>query len=496
MSENIRISIIGAGSVGFTQKLVRDILQVPELQDVEFSLQDISSKNLDLVKQLLEKDISANKIPAKITTSLERPKALEGAKYIINCSRIGGLSAFKDDIEIPLKYGIDQCVGDTVCAGGVLYGQRSIPAILDFCSDINAYSDENALFLNYANPMAMNTWAALTAGNVNTIGLCHGVQGGARKIAEVLGAGDESELDYICSGINHMTWFIELFFQGRKIIKGELIEAFKKHPVYSSQEKVRIDVLERFGVFSTESNGHLSEYLPWYRKRPEEINQWIDLSEWIHGETGGYLRVCTEKRNWFEEDFPKWLDESGINFSNYKRSTEHCSYIIEAIETGRIYRGHFNTMNKGVVENLPNDCIIESTGFVDRFGLHMASGIELPDACASACRTSIDVQRMSVKAALDGDIDLLKLAVLHDPLVGAVCSPDEVWSMVDEMLVAQSSWLPQYESEIEKAKTRLKTSTVNKKNWDGAARMKVRSTQELQNSENATLLVEDQAFNN
>ena len=490
----MRIAIIGAGSVGFTQKLVRDILTVPELQDTEFALQDISQMNLDMVRQLLEKDISANRLRAKVTASLNRTEALEGARYVINCSRIGGLEAFKHDIEIPLKYGVDQCVGDTVCAGGVLYGQRSIPAILDFCADIRNHAESDALFLNYANPMAMNTWAALDYGQVNTIGLCHGVQGGVKLIAEVLGAEDPEELEYICSGINHMTWYIELKFRGCRIEKAELLEAFRRHPKYSQQEKVRIDVLERFGVFSTESNGHLSEYLPWYRKRPEEINQWIDLSDWIHGETGGYLRVCTERRNWFEDDFPKWLQEAGLPLEHYQRSTEHCSYIIEALETGRVYRGHFNTKNQGVVQNLPEDCIVESTGFVDRFGLHMASGIELPLGCAAACRTSIDVQRMSVEAAMQGDVELLKLAVLHDPLVGAVCSPEEVWAMVDEMLVAQAQWLPQYAEAIEPARQRLASQKVKTREWSGAARKKVRKVSELQADVQASLMVEDDAF--
>jgi len=490
----MRIAFIGAGSVGFTQTLIRDILKVPEFNNVEFSLQDISEQNLKMISQLIQKDISSNKLPAKVLISTDRSKALEGAKYIINCTRIGGLSAFKDDVEIPLKYGIDQCVGDTICAGGILYGQRNIPAILDFCKDINSYADSNALFLNYSNPMAMNTWASLTKGKVNTIGLCHGVQGGAKLIADALGSQNEKDLEYVCSGINHMTWYIDLKLKGRKISKEELVDALKNHPIYSRQEKVRIDILERFGYFSTESNGHLSEYLPWYRKRPEEINNWIDMSNWIHGETGGYLRVCSEKRNWFLEDFPKWLDESGIDLSNYKRSTEHGSYIIEALETGRSYRGHFNTMNNGIIKNLPDDCIIESTGFVDRLGLHMSSGIELPMACASLCRTSIDVQRMSVKAAIDGDINLLKLAVLQDPLVSAICTPDEVWAMVDEMLVAQSQWLPQYQNEIENAKHRMKNSKVKKKNFKGAARMKTRSPDELRKDKESSLLVEAKAF--
>jgi alpha-galactosidase len=490
----MRIAFIGAGSVGFTQKLVRDILTVPELKETEISLQDISQDNLEMVKQLLEKDISANGLPAKVLSTTDRAEALAGAKYVINCSRIGGLEAFRHDIEIPLKYGVDQCVGDTVCAGGILYGQRSIPAILDFCEDIRSYAETDALFLNYANPMAMNTWAALDYGKVNTIGLCHGVQGGARLISEVLGAEDPKDLEYVCSGINHMTWYVLLKLRGRTINKAELLEAFYKHPKYSNQEKVRIDVLERFGVFSTESNGHLSEYLPWYRKRPEEINSWIDLSDWIHGETGGYLRVCTERRNWFEDDFPRWLDQAGLPLEQYERSTEHCSYIIEAQETGRVYRGHFNTKNNGVIKNLPDDCIIESTGFVDLFGMHMASGIELPMGCASACRTSIDVQRMSVEAAIKGDVELLKLALLHDPLVGAVCSPEEVWAMADEMLIAQAQWLPQYEEAIEPARQRLSQNTVKTRTWSGAARKKVRNVAELQEDIHASLMVEDDAF--
>ena len=220
------------------------------------------------------------------------------------------------------------------------------------------------------------------------------------------------------------------------------VAAFERHPVYSRQEKVRIDVLKRFGVYSTESNGHLSEYLPWYRKRPDEINRWIDMSEWIHGETGGYLRHCVETRNWFETEFPAFLEEAKKPIDVAARTDEHASHIIEALETGRPYRGHFNVKNKGLVTNLAADAIVESPGFVDRFGLNMAAGLTLPMACAATCTASINVQRMAVEAAVTGDVDLLKLAVLHDPLVGAICSPDEVWRMVDEMLVAAGRLAP------------------------------------------------------
>lgn len=471
---SFKIAIIGAGSVGFTKKLVSDILSVPELREVEFALTDISEHNLTMVRQILDRMVAENKLPTKITATTNRREALTGARYVISCVRVGGLEAYADDIRIPLKYGVDQCVGDTICAGGILYGQRNIPVILDFCKDIREVAEPGARFLNYANPMAMNTWAAIEYGGVDTIGLCHGVQHGGEQIAEILGATDESELEYICSGINHQTWYVDIRFRGRKIGKDELVAAFEAHPVFSQQEKVRIDVLKRFGFYSTESNGHLSEYLPWYRKRPEEIHRWIDMSNWIHGETGGYLRHSTETRNWFETDFPKFLEEAGKPLDPKKRSNEHASHIIEALETGRVYRGHFNVRNRGLITNLPEDAIVETPGFIDRFGLNMVAGVTLPDACAATCMASINVQRMAVKAAVTGDVDLLKLAVLHDPLVGAICSPDEVWQMVDEMLVAQARWLPQYAHAIDGAKERLANQTVVTRDWQGAARREIR----------------------
>jgi alpha-galactosidase len=475
---SFKIAIIGAGSIGFTRKLFTDLLCVPEFADIELALTDISQHNLDMIETILKRTVSANRLPMTVTATTDRREALEGARYVISCVRVGGLEAYAHDIRIPLKYGVDQCVGDTICAGGILYGQRNIPVILDFCKDIREVAAPGAKFLNYANPMAMNTWAAIEYGKVDTVGLCHGVQHGADQIAEVLGAA-RHELDYVCSGINHQTWFIDLRVRGRRIDKDELVAAFEAHPVYSRQEKVRIDVLKRFGVYSTESNGHLSEYLPWYRKRPDDIGKWIDLSNWIHGETGGYLRHSTETRNWFETEYPQFLEAAAKPIDPAARSLEHASHVLEALETGRVYRGHFNVRNDGVIANLPADAIIESPGFVDRFGINMVAGITLPEACAATCMASISVQRMSVHAAISGDLDLLKLAVLHDPLVGAICTPEEVWQMVDEMVVAQAEWLPQYAHALGGARERLSRATVKTRDWKGAASRPVRSVDEL-----------------
>jgi alpha-galactosidase len=263
-----------------------------------------------------------------------------------------------------------------------------------------------------------------------------------------------------------------------------LLELFETHPEYSRTEKVRIDVLRRFGFYCTESNGHLSEYLPWYRKRPEEIMQWIDLSSWINGETGGYLRVCTEGRNWFETDFPRWLQEEPLDLKSYKRSEEHGSFIIEALETGRTYRGHFNVVNRGHITNLPDGCVVEIPGYVDRTGLQMPVVGDLPLACAATCSTSARVQEMGVEAAVRGDMILLKQAMLHDPLVGAVCNPEEVWQMADEMLVAQAAWLPNYAEEIPTALSRLREAEQSGKRvrliqTQGVARLKVKTVEEM-----------------
>ena len=474
-----KIAFIGAGSIGFTRQLVRDILSVPEFHDIKIAFTDINERNLDMVTQLCQRDIDANGLDIRIQSTLDRREALSDARYVFNLVRVGGLDAFRLDIDIPLKYGVDQCVGDTLCAGGIMYGQRGIPVILDFCKDIKEVAEPGCLLLNYSNPNAMMTWAANQYGGVNTIGLCHGVQHGHQMIAEVLGLKRE-EVDIICAGINHQTWYVQVKYKGQDMT-GKLLEAFEKHPTYSKTEKVRIDMLRRFGYFSTESNGHLSEYVPWYRKRPEELIDWIDLGSWINGETGGYLRICTEERNWFETDFPNWMKQPPNEFRTDRRGMEHGSYILEGLETGRVYRGHFNVVNSGCITNLPDDAIVEVPGYVDANGVSIPRVGDLPLGCAAVCNASISVQRLAVRAAVEGNDFLLRQAMMLDPLTGAVCNPPEIWQMVDEMLVAQEQWLPQYKEAIVAAKERLAAGNIipTKEGYQGAARLKVRSVEEL-----------------
>jgi alpha-galactosidase len=451
---SLKVAVIGAGSIGFTRGIVRDILCVPEFRDTQFAFTDISKRNLDMVHQLCKRDVEAAGFPATIAATLDRREALTDADYVFCVVRVAGLEGFKLDIEIPLKYGVDQCVGDTLGPGGIMYAQRTIPVLLEFCKDISELSAPDCLFLNHANPMAMNMWAVNKCGRaVRNVGLCHGVYHGHWQIAKALGLPRE-EVDIICAGINHQTWYISVKHKGEDLT-GRLLAAFESDPELSKGEKVRVDMLRRFGYYSTESNGHLSEYLPWYRKRPDDILNWVDLDHWAGGETGGYLRVCVEGRDWFETEFPRWVAEDPWTFRPEDRGAEHGSYIMEGLETGLVYRGHFNVVNRGCITNLPEDAIVEVPSYVDANGISTPIVGDLPLGCAAVCSASVSVQRLAVEAAITGDDMLLRQAMMMDPLTGAVCNPREIWQLVDEMLVAQEQWLPQYGEAIADAKRRL-----------------------------------------
>jgi len=450
----MKITMIGAGSLVFTRGAVRDILSVPELTATEIALTDISEQNLDMAYQLIKRDIEAAGIAAKVTATLDRREAVRGANYVYSTARVGGLEGLTLDIEIPLKYGVSQFVGDTLCVGGIMYAQRTIPVLLEFCRDIKELAAADCLFINHSNPMAMNMWAVNKyGGGVRNVGLCHGVQYCLQQIADALGL-PMNELDIVCAGINHQAWYISVKHNGVQYAD-KLLGPFERHPELSKSEKVRIDMIRRFGYYSTESNGHLSEYLPWYRKRLDEIDLWRDTEVELNGETAGYLRYCVNRRNWFIEEFPKLMQAPPEPYGPGHRGGEHGSFIIEALETGRVYRGHFNVPNGGIITNLPADCIIEAPGYMDYNGFSMPVVGGLPMGCAAVCNATVSVQRLAMEAAVSGEDVLLRQAMLMDPLVGAVCNPPEVWRMVDELLVAEAEWLPQYGKAIEDAKRRL-----------------------------------------
>ena len=392
MSPKLKIAIIGAGSVEFTKKLCIDILCVPELQDIEIALTDINQHNLDMVRQIVERIVEVNKLPTRVTATTDRRKAFEGARYIINCVRIGGLEAFATDIQIPLKYGVDQCVGDTICAGGIMYGQRTIPALLDFCKDIREVSEPGAKMLNYANPMAMNTWAAIEHGKVDTIGLCHGVQNGWRQIASALGAKHPNEVDFICTGINHQTWYIDIRFRGRRIGRDELVAAFERHPSFRSRRKSAstsssASASTRPSRMATSPNISLVSQAP---RRNPSLDRHVRVDPWRDGRISALFHREPELVRDRLPAIPRGSRQT------HRRSSGRTS---TPATSSRRWRPAALPRPLQRQEPRPHHqpargCLVESTGFVDRIRAQHGRGSHAVRCLCRHLLASVNVQRM------------------------------------------------------------------------------------------------------
>lgn len=440
------VAFLGAGSMKFTRKLCRDIMMVPELDGSEFRLTDVDEKMLKASAELLKREVAAHGLSFRVEAFIDRREALQGAEYILSVVRIGGLEMWGHDVEIPLRYGVDQCIGDTLGPGGIMYGQRGVPALLEFCRDIREVAKPGAWLLNYANPMSILTWAAIEAGGVNVLGLCHGVQHTTEMLCKVLDV-PQAEFRAQVGGVNHMAWFTRIEVGGRPVGCGDLLAGFDRHPEIARRERCRMDVLRRTGYFNTESNGFTTELLPWYRKRPDLLGKWTDPSFPSPHDSGvslGGYKGNVSARDEFMDSMLNLANEPVEPLDPSGRSIEHASYIIEAMETGRPYRGTLNLRNGSCIPNLPPDCVIEAPCYVDALGVSLPAFDPLPDVCAAICQAMVSPQRLAVRAALTGDVGILKQAVMMDPLTAAVCSTDEISSMVDEMLEAGRPWLPQY----------------------------------------------------
>lgn len=429
-----RIAIIGAGSVVFSKTLILDILNTPSLQQVEFALMAPTRTHTGQLEAYIRQVIAANGLPARVFATTDRREALRGAWAAISCFQIGGFAAYEMDYEIPLKYGVDQCIGDTLGPGGIFRAQRAIPVMLDMARDMQELCPQ-ALLLNYVNPMAMVCWA-LGATAIPFAGLCHGVQTTLDLIAGYTDT-PKAEIDYLCAGINHMAWFLRLEHQGRDLYP--LLRQRFELPEYYAGEKVRGEVLRHFGYIMTESTGHLSEYLPWFRSSPRALAAYCDEPA-FGGESGAALKFNRHVQQKYGD---RILSDEGTALP--PRSAEYCSYILEALATGVPFRFNGNARNAGSIANLPEDCCTEVATFADGTGLHRAVVGSLPSPLAALNLSNIAVQRLAVEAAMTGDAELLMHACAMDPLTGACLTLAEARAMAAELLEAQRPWLPQFE---------------------------------------------------
>ena len=436
-----KIVIIGAGSHVFSRHLITDILTWPELRDGTISLMDISQEPLDLIAGFARRLVKQNGFNTTIQATTKRREALDGADYVFVTIQVGGSKATWPDRELPRKYGVNQAVGDTTGVGGVFYATRHVPVILDICKDM-AELCPDAWLLSYTNPMAMICWAVNDYTKIKNVGLCHSVQGTASELAKYMGI-PVNELDYWVAGINHMAWFLELKHHGKDMYP-ILKEKFKDPAIYSSEDAhwagpdvVRAEIYKAFGYFNTESSRHMSEYTPYFRKRPELIDKFL-LGESKHFSFAGRVKEKEEQ----DAELHKML-ASNEKFP-LKHSGEYGSGIIRALETGIPLRINCNVKNNGLITNLPDGCCVEVPSLVDKEGIHPCYVGDLPAQLAALNRTEVNVHELAVRGIIEKDKTKIFQAVLLDSLTSAALTIDETRKMVDEIFAASQQYLSDY----------------------------------------------------
>jgi alpha-galactosidase len=429
-ARTVKIAIIGAGSTVFARQLMTDILAIPALQEGVFALVDIDSERLELAQQIGERLIALSQKQWRIEASTDRTRVLRDCDYAINTIEVAGLANVRHDFDIPLKYGVNQCIGDTIGPGGIFKALRTGPTWLDIVRDIERLSPR-AMILNYTNPMSILTLAALKSTRLPVVGLCHSVQGTSRQLADYLDV-PYAELYWRCAGINHNAWFTVLEHQGVDQYP-RLLERARDPEIYDS-DPIRFEMARYFGAFVTESSGHFSEYVPYFRKRPELIERYCRAG--YRGETGFYAN------NW-----PRWRQANDENIRallagraeiSLARSEEYAADIIEAHQFDRPAVIYGNVRNQGLIDNLPDGCV-ETPVLVDRHGLTATHFGPLPPQLAALNRAHMAVHELVVEALLARNLQAARYALQLDPLTAAVCAPADIDAMFTEMWSAQRS---------------------------------------------------------
>ncbi len=431
-----KVTYIGAGSAVFARQVITDILAVDGLDSGELALVDIDAERLDLAYRLVLKLVERSEKDWSVVATTERQAVLEGSDYVVNSIEVAGLENVRHDYDIPMRYGVDQCIGDTIGPGGIFKALRTGPAWLEICRDIERVCPQ-AIVLNYTNPMSILTLAASRATDIQVVGLCHSVQGTSAQLAGYLGV-PYQELDWECAGINHNAWFTKLERDGEDLYP--LLRERAHDPEVYEQDPVRFETMLHLGCFVTESSGHFSEYVPWFRKRPELVERYARKG--YLGESGFYANNWPEWRRKSDEWVRSLLN--GERKIPSSRSAEYASYIVEAVELGRPTVIHGNVRNTSLIDNLPDGCV-EVACSVGPDGIRAERFGSLPEQCAAMNRAHMAVHELVVSSLLTGDREPARKALMLDPLTSAVCSLEEISSMFDEMWTAQAPYLESFE---------------------------------------------------
>lgn len=434
-----KVAFIGAGSLGFTRGLVRDLLTFDTTRDATIALMDIDEERLDFAKRAVESIIAKGKYPAKVLATRDRKEALKGADAVLCTILCGDVDVWRYDIELPKKYGVDTNVGDTRGPSGVFRALRTIPTMIDICRDMERYCP-NAILLNYTNPMAMLCRAMQRTSCIPVTGLCHSVQGTAMMLAEWIGAPME-EIAYLSAGINHQAWYLEYKRNGKDAYP-DIRKAVEKRKIYN-EEQVRNEMFLALGYYVTESSGHNSEYNWWFRKRPDLIEKYCTHGTgWNPGEYAYILKDYLRRKKTWKKEVEDWFKEGAP--IELERGLEYAAWIINAYLGGSPFEFNGNVPNKGLISNLPQDACVEVPVLANKRGFNSIHVGALPPQCAALNNLSIAVEEMAVEAALTGDPTLVYHAICYDPLTAAVLSLAEIRKMVQEMLRKNKDHLPQF----------------------------------------------------
>jgi len=432
-----KVTFIGAGSCVFTRNLLGDILQFPELRDTEIALMDIHSERLRISEILAHKVADALKVSPKITAYTDRKKALEGADYVINTIQVGGYEPCTvTDFEIPKKYGLKQTIADTLGIGGIFRGLRTIPVMVGFCHEMEEVCPD-AWLLNYTNPMAINTGAVLQQTKIKAVGLCHGIQGSHHWLSHCLKI-PANEMTFIAAGTNHCAWFIKLEHNGEDQYP-RLRKLIDDDPDIGGRDKVRFEMLRKFGYYGGESSEHMAEYVPYFIRKGRE-----DLIEQFGVPIDEYIRRCIDlNAGW--EDMRKKFEDPNEGVGEIRRSSEYGSLIIHSIETGTPRVIYGNILNKDHITNLTNGACVEVPCLVDRNGVQGTVVGEMPAQCAALTMTNVNVHLLTQKASVTRKKEDIYRAAFLDPLTSANLTMDETVAMCDDLIAAHGDWLPKYE---------------------------------------------------
>jgi len=430
-----KITIIGAGSAVFARQVITDVLSIEGLPGGTFALVDIDPVRLELAHKIAERVVGLKGKSWQVVSTTERREALENSDFIVNTIEVNGLENVHHDYEIPLKYGVDQCIGDTIGPGGIFKALRTGAVWLEILRDIETLSP-GAIVMNYTNPMSILTLVGLTATNLQVVGLCHSVQGSSQQLAEYLEVPYE-KLDWRCAGINHNSWFTRLWVDGIDQYP-RLLECIAD-PVFYEQDPVRFEWVKYFGAYPTESSGHFSEYSPYFRKRPDLIEKYTRPG--YLGESGFYANNWPRWREESDADIQAMLD--GTEEVPLGRSPEYAADIVEAVALNQPKVIYGNVGNRGLIDNLPDGCV-EVPCLVDRKGIQPTYFGPLPEHLAAHNRAHMAVHTLMTEAILHKDRQAAKYALLLDPLTAAVCSPAEISALFEEMWAAQKDYLGAY----------------------------------------------------